>query len=244
MSVSKSSSTSNVAHAQQSDIGGTSFLDLPLELREMIYDLCAPKHGLSPLHNLPLESKPVIMGINLLQCSKQIYNEVSERLRLWDSVWTLRSMSPHASTQPTTEADISLAMSVLHDSALAKIRILHLAFHIGKNTHAMLGMYGLEVLLRLKSLSILCVVLVLESLSSITATKGSYHLKNRPFITGFVTHILPYIPCRVPQVVWCMIDSDNLMKGLEDGNIMEDIAGKYKSVKGSAYMSQQNSNSS
>jgi hypothetical protein len=226
------------ACAQQREIRGTSFIDLPPELREMIYDLCAPKREPS-FYYLPLQSKPVVVGVSLLRCSKQIYNEVSRRLCIWNSAWKLRF---RPSLELGTEVDLQRALSGLHDHALAKIRYLYVQSRMNKSTHATLGIYGLEVLLKLKSLGFVSMALILDSDAASVAIKSSSDLKNLPFITGFVLHMLPYIPTSVLNVCWCVIKSDSTFE--DDDDILYKIAKQYKSLQGSAYTTEQSSGSS
>lgn len=81
-----SSPTSVVAHGYESATGGTCFLDLPLELRRMIYDLSmADQHEWK--FPLPGQPKSRVMGINLLQSCKQIRQETHSRV--WNRGWPL-----------------------------------------------------------------------------------------------------------------------------------------------------------
>ena len=236
MSAPEPSSTGTVNPAEKSEVGGTSFLDLPFELREMIYDLCALKPWLSPSYELPLQSKPVVSGMNLLRCSKQIHNEISQRLDIWSSRWELW-LRPSTLTPFGTEMNCSLAMSGLHDLALAKIRYLQIFIKITTDTPAVSGIHGLEVLLKLKSLRYLCIAIFLDHSCASIMTKESSHPKHIPFITGLVVHALSHIPTSVPGVIWCLVDPKNSQ---DLGKSLREIAEKYKSVRGSAYTSQQN----
>jgi hypothetical protein len=236
MSVPELSSTGTIAPAQQSDVGGTSFLDLPLELREMIYDLCAPKR-FNPFLHLPFQSKPVIAGINLLLSSKQIQAEVSQRLNIWTSIWILKIQSCTPSVGPITLINCPLAMSGLHDLALAKIRTLGLQFEITTYTPVISGIHGLESLLKLKSLYVLTTTLTVKSDRVFLKIKDLNELMNLPFITGFVIHVLSHIPTSVKGIGWYFYASGVVFEG--GGNItLGEIAERYKSVRGSAYTSQ------
>jgi len=236
MSASEPSSTGTVNPAEKSEVGGTSFLDLPLELREMIYDLCAPKPLLPSSYQLPLQSKPVVSGMNLLRCSKQIHNEISQHLDIWSSSWSIW-FEPATLTPFGTELSCSRAMSGLYDLALAKIKSLRIYLHLTIDAHAMSAIHGLEVLLKLKSLHYVSFSIVLGHNCASILTKESTDPKDLPFITGWVVHALSHIPTSVPVVIWCLLDSKDFR---ESGKSLEEIAEKYKSVRGSAYTSQQN----
>lgn len=236
MSALKSSSTGTVAHAQQTEVGGTSFLDLPLELREMIYDLCVPKKRDIQYFNLPFEpqSKPVVVGVSLLRCSKQIHNEISQRVRLWDGWRVSFGYSPkHA--EHSTVFDCSLAMSCLHDLALAKPSNLYLSFRMNTKTEPMLRVCGFEVLLKLKSLRNLSIFVYLTTSPKDPPIRGASDLEDLPLVTGLVIRVLSHIPTSVGRVGW------HIFHGSIQTNkycpFLEQLASKFESHRGSAYTS-------
>jgi hypothetical protein len=207
----------------------------------MIYELRALKHCHERCFNLPLQSKPAIMGINLLRCSKQIHNEVSRRLGLWDSTWALDLSSPSSSVEPITDLSILLAKSGLHDLALAKIDILCLRFNITTNTPAAFDFHGLEGLLRLKSLTILCITLYFNIDGISLGTEDLERPKNLTFVTEAVMRILAHVPTSVEAIGWWTHPGETLY--LEGNAILNAIAEKHKYARGSAYTSLQNSGS-
>jgi hypothetical protein len=242
MSDPSSSSTGIVTHAQQSEVGGTSFLDLPLELREMVYDLCAPKK-VKGCFQMPFKSEPVVIGVTLLRCSKQIYTEVSPRLQLWDSTWKLDLRSRANLMAATTHIDCSLAMSSLHDLALAKIKHLSIRFRLDDSTPATLRISGLGFLLKLTSLRGLFVDLdvgVSLNKTSLT-TEGPSDPENLAFLIGFMIRVLSYVPISAAYVGW-YVYYPGMPKG---GNkTWQKILLQYESVRGSAYRPQDDSDSS
>lgn len=236
MSAPNSSPTGTVAHAQQSDIGGTSFLDLPLELREMIYDLCAPKE-IRRCIRLPWENKPAVTGINLLRCSKQVHTEVTQRLVIWESIWTLRFSSPSLPLQARPNIDCSLAMSCLNDLTLAKIRFLHVSFSFGIGTTPVFAVDGLGILRKLTSLEDMYINLSLCLGTADPVIKKPSEVVNSPFVIGLVVCILAHIPTCVPYVQWWLYYPGIVSSGYEP---LRAVVNQYKSVRGSAYTSQQN----
>jgi len=242
MSAPNSSSTGTITPPQQCNTGGTSFLDLPLELREMIYDLCAPKEKRRSFR-LPLITELSVKGINLLRCSKQVHDEVARRLDLWESTWILILSSPSLPVETSPDIDCSLAMSCLHDLALAKIRSLGLILDLDTSTPATFGVYGLEVLLKFTSLNYLNVHLHVNygrkyhTRSPVTKSD----LANLPFFTGLVVRLLSHVPTSVPHVGWFMY-----YPGItsEAQDTFRKVVQQYKSVRGSAYISQEASDSS
>lgn len=239
MSAPGSSSIGTLSHAQQAEVGGTSFLDLPLELREMIYDLCAPKRcHFENFYNIIFRSKLVITGIRLLRCSRQIHNEVSQRLAVWGSTWVLRLVLPPTLAEHSCGLDCSLAMSGLHDLALAKIETLHFRLTITPGTHATFSLCGLEALLKLKSLYEIIVVLELDTSHDIPVMKGMSDLENLPLVTGLVIRILSHIPISVRHIGWQINYRSNQPQPVYC-DLLRQLAAKYKSLRGSAYTSEQ-----
>lgn len=227
------------ARARQSEISGTSFLDLPLELREMIYDLCAPKPDRPLYIHLPLQSKPVIMGINLLRCSKQIHNEVSQRLDLWND-WSCEFSSPSLPENARPEIDCSLALLSLNDLTLAKITDLDFRFNLGIDTPTTFNIQGLEVLLKLKSLEYFYVNLRVEFSNTGAITTKLIDQVNLPFVKGIVVHIIAHVPTSVRHIGW-FISCPRFT--LEGSKLLNKVVKQYKSVQGSAYVLQEDSDS-
>jgi hypothetical protein len=204
----------------------------------MVYDLCIPKKKRSPFYNLPLQSKPIVAGINLLWCSRQIYNEVSQRLRLWNSHWRFRMAIPSTPVESATEVNCSLAMSDLHDLALARIRYLHLDFRTTTNPLTTFGLHDLKTLLKLKSL--ICIIINLHMDTVGLTANALNNLETSLFVTGFVVRVFSHIPTFVETVGWYIYYPGDPWGR---GDTLRKIAEQYKSVKGSAYTVQQNSGS-
>jgi hypothetical protein len=223
------------ARAQRSEISGTSFLDLPPELREMIYDLCAPKAARTTFYDLPLQSKPEIMGINLLRCSKQIHNEVSRRLRLWESTWFLR-------VEHSIDLNCSFAMFGLHDLAVAKIDHLYLSFHLDTSSNTTFDIRGLEALLKLRSLNVLVIIFYLDTGPTGSTIEEPSDIENMPLITGLVMRVLSHVPASVWRISW-HLKHPSIPIG-QYCDLLDKLAKKYKSLRGSAYTIEQNSGSS
>lgn len=239
MSAPEPSSTGTVNPAEKSEVGGTSFLDLPFELPEMIYDLCAPKRcHITNYHDIIFRYKPVITGIRLLRCSRQIYNEVSQRLAIWGSTWVQDEVPPPTPAENSCGLDCSLAMSGLHDLALAKIKALHFRLRILTGTDAVLSLRGLEALLKLKSLYQIIVVLELNTSHDIPVVKGMSDLENLPLFTGLVIRILSHIPISVRHLDWQINYRSNQPRSVYC-DFLRQLAAKYKSLRGSAYTSEQ-----
>jgi hypothetical protein len=226
--------------AQQSGVSGTSFLDLPPELREMIYDLCTLKRATS-CHTVPFKSKPMVTGINLLRCSKQVHNEVSHRLRLWDAVWSFLFILPSVPMEPNADMNSSLAVSHLHNCALAKIKNSFLEFKITTDTASTFDVRDLEFLLELKSVWFLHIFVDLKSSSPSIARKQLSDLENMLVVTGLVVCVLSHIPASVFSVEWYLYQNNRPLRG---NDTLSRIAEQYKYVRGSAYTAQQNSGSS
>ncbi|KAH0287346.1 hypothetical protein M436DRAFT_67491 [Aureobasidium namibiae CBS 147.97] len=239
MSAPKPSSTGTVNPAEKSEVGGTSFLDLPLELREMIYDLCVPKKRGTQYFCLPVQpqSKPVVVGIGLLRCSKQIYNEISQRLWLWKAIWQVSFAHPPKQAELSTVLDCSLAMSSLHDLAIAKIQDLHIKFSINTSTDATLRVCGLEVLLKLKSLWILSIFIELTTSPNDPPIRGASDLENLPLVTGLVIRVLSHIPTSIKHVGWHIYHGS--IPRRKYCPFLQHLASQYESLRGSAYASQQ-----
>jgi hypothetical protein len=229
------------ARAQQSEISGTSFLDLPPELREMIYDLCAPKSTEIMFYELPLQSKPTVVGINLLRCSKQIHDEVSQRLDLWDAIWVCEFSSPSLPEKASPDIDCSLAFLGLNDLTLAKITGLDLRFSLGIDMPTTFALHGLEVLLKLTSLEYLCVHLNLEFSCTSAAINNLIDQVNLPFVKGVVVHIIAHVPTSVPHIGWFISYPRIPTEGTK---ILRKVVKQYKSVQGSAYVLHEDSDSS
>lgn len=229
MSAPEPSSTDTVTPAPRSEVGGTSFLDLPLELREMIYDLCTPE-SVNRIYRLPFKTKPAVTGINLLQCSKQIAVEVSRRLMLWHSFWVFRFENPTG-----IDIDCSYVTSVLHDHALAKIQGLSLRFNFDPSAPAPGDVHGLEFLLKLESLRDLFVDFELDFTSIRTPAKNSIDLNNTLFITGLLVCVLSHIPRTVERITWNLYPPGTK----NSSRTLIQLAERYKNVRGSAYTSQE-----
>ncbi|KAH0369267.1 hypothetical protein KCU65_g3372, partial [Aureobasidium melanogenum] len=181
-----SSSTGTIADDRETSIGGTSFLDLPLELRLMVYDLSIARIQTSKFP-LPGQPKPHVSGINLLQSCKQIRKETHERI--WRRSWTVDL--PLSNPSGHDSIDLNLAMSSLNDLTLAKIDMLKLHFDIDPNSVSW-GPINLEKLSALKSLLMLRIVISIGRPTEMTKIEPEDFGKS-VFITGLVTQILPQI---------------------------------------------------
>jgi hypothetical protein len=209
----------------------------------MIYALCIPKpSGLFKYYTLPLQSKPVVLGINLLRCSKEIHNEVSRCLRLWGSTRFLEFTPPYVPAEHSIDMNCSLAMSGLHDLALAKIKLLHLSLNFSTSINTMFGICGLEALQKLRSLWHLAIFFNLETGPTGPAIKGLGDLENLPLVTGLVIRLLLHIPTSVEHVGW-HLSHPSIQPRDQYCDYLKQLAIKYESLRGSAYSAQQNSNS-
>ncbi|THV77091.1 hypothetical protein D6D28_00611 [Aureobasidium pullulans] len=218
---------SSIASTATSDytmpMGGTSFLDLPLELRIMVYDLAIPKDYRWDFR-MPGKPKTVVKGINLLRSCRQVRAEVSDR------VWR-RLLSIEFNT---SSFNMRAAMSTLNDSALAKIPIVRLSITIDPDALSSWGWIDLTGLSSLRSLS----TLILNIIWTSPKTRKSFEPSNdTTFFTGLVIQTMTQIPQRRPYVSW-RLHYYNEHKELEHSKILEDIAAKYKCLRGFAYKSQ------
>jgi hypothetical protein len=162
----------------------------------------------------------------------QIQDDVSPRLKLWDGVWALEVRHP-LPVEVRTDIDFSITTSGLHDCALAKIKQLYLQFKISERTHAMLGVYGLEILLKFKSLYCLSVSFLLEVSPTSILNRKPGDMENLPFLIGLVIRILSQIPTSVSGVGWYIRHKNVLMpEGSQD--TLKRITEQYKSVRGTA----------
>jgi hypothetical protein len=207
-----------------------------------VYDLCAPKRS-REFYSLPLRSKPAVAGITLLQCSKQIHNEVSQRLGLWDyrTRWYLR-FDLSVSTEHSTNLNFSFNNCGLHNLALAKIKDLKLSFDFAINVNATFSVCGLVELLKLKSLWHVNVFVYLKSDPAGPVIKELSDLEDLPLITGLVIRILSHLPASVTYVGW-YINYSCIESSSRYCDFLEKLGEKYKSVQGSAYTVQQKSGS-
>ncbi|THY95983.1 hypothetical protein D6C92_04132 [Aureobasidium pullulans] len=192
-------------------MGGTSFLDLPLELRIMVYDLAIPKDYRWDFR-MPGKPKTVVRA------------EVSDR------VWR-RLLSIEFNT---SSFNMRAAMSTLNDSALAKIPIVRLSITIDPDALSSWGWIDLTGLSSLRSLS----TLILNIIWTSPKTRKSFEPSiDTTFFTGLVIQTMTQIPQRRPYVSW-RLHYYNEHKELEHSKILEDIAAKYKCLRGFAYKSQ------
>ncbi|TIA60644.1 hypothetical protein D6C77_04014 [Aureobasidium pullulans] len=204
-------------------MGGTSFLDLPLELRIMVYDLAIPKDYRWDFR-MPGKPKTVVKGINLLRSCRQVRAEVSDR------VWR-RLLSIEFNT---SSFNMRAAMSTLNDSALAKIPIVRLSITIDPDALSSWGWIDLTGLSSLRSLS----TLILHIMWMSPKTRKSFEPSNdTTFFTGLVIQTMTQIPQCRPYVSWSL-HYYNEHKELEHSKILEDIATRYKCLRGFAYKSQ------
>jgi hypothetical protein len=182
-----------------------------------------------------------VEGINLLRCSKQIHAEISRRLYLWRSVFSLRFSSHSLPVDACLNVDCSLAMSGFHDFALAKIRTLGLNITLDPSTSATFDICGLQVLLKLTSLDHMIIHLRLESKPVDAVMNLSSDVAHLPLITGIIVRVLSHIPMRVRTVSWFVY-----YRGIpsESHKTLEKVVKQYKSVRGSAYTPQDDSDSS
>lgn len=179
----------------------------------------------------------MVAGIRLLQCSRQIHNEVSQRLTTCRTIWVVRLVPPSTTAKDSCGMDCSLAMSGLHELALAKIKALHFRLRITASTDAVFSLCGLEVLLKLKSLRDIIVVLELD-IYAILVIEEMSDLENVPLVTGLVIRLLSHIPRSVRSLGW-QINYRSSRPEPVFYEFLKQLATKYKSVRGSAYTSQQ-----
>ncbi|KAH0022488.1 hypothetical protein KCU78_g5748, partial [Aureobasidium melanogenum] len=220
------STSTVVTHGSQSATGGTCFLDLPLELRTMIYDLSIPKHQpfICPLPDYP---KPKVKGINLLQSCRQIRQETVGRV--WNKCWDI--WLPLREQYDRDSINISLALSHLHDSALAQIFCMNLFIEIDPTTLPTFGPVNLQKLAAFKSLKSLHVLVNVGTRTSSTAFKVQQDLEKTVFLTGLVTQILPQVPKEVIYLSWHLQYYEDSMT--HSSEALKFIAEKYKYMQGS-----------
>ncbi|KAG9683673.1 hypothetical protein KCU95_g12520, partial [Aureobasidium melanogenum] len=219
-----SSSTGTVAHGSGTSISGTCFLDLPLELRTMVYDLSIPQLQRWDFPS-PGEPKAKVLGINLLQTCKQIRQETHGRV--WHAGWTIKF--------PLDASSVNLrsATSAMSDSALAKIRILHLYIRINPNALCPWGPIDLEILSSFKTLDGVTIVVDWGRPGQIMSIKPAEDPSESVFLTGLVIQILPQIPQRVLTVLW---DLNIWGDKFHVSDALETIAKKYEHLQGSNYL--------
>ncbi|KAH0157490.1 hypothetical protein KCU67_g7882, partial [Aureobasidium melanogenum] len=219
-----SPSTDTVANDCETSIGGTCFLDLPFELREMIYDLSMPhkRHKEFPLPGGP---KIGVMGINLLRSCKQIRQETHGRV--WFASWAIEFPSIASSV------NLRSATSAMNDLALAKIEALNLDITIDPDALSPWGPIDLEILPSFKALYCLNTMVNWGRPEQRTSIKPAEDPSKSVFLTGIVIQILPQIPQRVLTVMWDLYiwgDKLHISRGLES------IAKKYEHLQGSNYL--------
>lgn len=203
--------------------GGTSFLDLPLELRIMVYDLAIP-NDYSWNFRMPGKPKTVVKGINLLRSCRQVRAETSNR------IWN-RGLCIGFVTSPI---DMEFAMSGLNSSALAKLVHITISFNIDPDALSPWGPIDVKALSNLKSLFIVRLNVNWGSYKKQTSLDLSSELV---FLTGFTIQILTQIPEHVRIVHWNVFYCAKGMKS-QYSDVLEVLATKYKSLRGSAYKSQ------
>ena len=203
--------------------GGTSFLDLPLELRIMVYDLAIPKDYRWNFR-MPGKPKTVVKGINLLRSCRQVRAEVSDR------VWR-RLLSIDFNT---SSFNMRAATSALNDSALAKIPIVRLSITIDPDALSSCGAIDLTGLSSFKSLS----SLVLNIMWMSPKTRKSFEPSiDTTFFTGLVIQTMTQIPQHKPYVYWTLYYYDECDR-FQSSDVLEVLARKYKSLRGFAHESQ------
>ncbi|THW95376.1 hypothetical protein D6C90_00839 [Aureobasidium pullulans] len=182
---------SSIASTATSDytmpMGGTSFLDLPLELRTMVYDLAIPKDYRWNFR-MPGKPKTVVKGINLLQSCRQVRQETQDR------VWC------HSLCIDCNESLVNMGavMSGLNSTALAKIPIVRLSITIDPDASSSWGPIDLTVLSDAKLLYMLDLEIDWSNLKRCSFTPS----KDTAFFTGLVIQIMTQIPQHVKYVFW------------------------------------------
>lgn len=217
-----------VAHGSQSATGGTCFLDLPRELREMIYDLSIPEF---PRSQFPLPGKPKLQvpGINLLQSCKQIRQETHGRI--WFRSWTVRLRLLGQVETSSIDVDLDFALSSVHDLTLVKIRSLTMFVDIEPDSLSW-GPVNLRKLSMLKSLTVITMVITVGTYEKIMMAK-SEDLYKSVFLTGIVAQILPQIPRHVRYFNMSLTyyDADRKYRHSE---AFDHLVKRYECLRGSA----------
>ncbi|CAD0098488.1 unnamed protein product [Aureobasidium mustum] len=228
MSNLSSSPSRVVAHGSQSRTGGTCFLDLPLELRTMVYDLCMPDNDEWEFP-LPGQPKAKVMGINLLRSYKQIRQETQGR------VWynSLRVRFPLPKESDTSVIDLEIATSSLYDEALAKVTWLELDIEVDPDDLSSCGLICLERLSSFRSLWAISIDIWWGTRDRIRIFKPCDDPTKTTFLKGLVIQLLLQIPRRFKDVYWGLFipkeDREDLDKALEL------IAKEYKFLQGAHY---------
>lgn len=218
-----SSITNTATSGHTMHTGGTSFLDLPLELRIMVYDLAIP-NDYRWNFRMPGKPKTVVKGINLLRSCRQVRAEVSNR------VWR-RLLSIDFNT---SSFNMRAATSALNDSALAKIPIVRLSITIDPDALSSCGAIDLTGLSSFKSLS----SLVLNIMWMSPKTRKSFEPSiDTTFFTGLVIQTMTQIPRHKPYVYWTLYYYDECDR-FQSSDVLEVLARKYKSLRGFAHESQ------
>lgn len=238
MSTPSSSSVAMATQTPSSNSLGTGFLDLPFELRKMIYDLCFEK---SPTWNYPLpgDPRPVVPGINLLRVCRQIYNDRSGYI--WRNDWMIYFPLKKRLEQDTSPMNCTYAMSCLHLAALANLRSVFLLTSVHQNSQELWGPVDLRVLYELKSLSMLSIFVNFGSYNRRVDSQKMTSIEESPFLTGFIIQAISQIPRSSCWVTWHLYywDTDGKRRS---SLALANLAEKYKALRGSSYaLSERNS---
>ncbi|KAK6003669.1 hypothetical protein QM012_009440 [Aureobasidium pullulans] len=217
-----SSHPSIIAYGSQSATGGTCFLDLPFELRTMVYDL-SMSNRYDWRFPSPGQPKPTVLGINLLRTCRQIRHETQGR------VWYIEL--PLEDQSDKTSIDIGLALTCMPDAALARIVWISLTVVIDPSTLSVLGPINLQGLTTLKTLRTLHIYISVGTLQKIAGAKTRQDLENTVILTGLVTQMLPQIPKEV-YVDWGLLYRDK-DSGSRYSDGLLPIAEKFKCLRGS-----------
>lgn len=230
-----SSSTDTIGPHHGSRTGGTCFLDLPLELRTMIYDLSLPRPH---LYTFPLRDKPKakVKGINLLRSCRQIREETQDRI--WSRHWIIQFPLGPSGDKTAPLIDFNHALSGLTTEALAKISLLQLSINLThKQCSSIANPPNLQVLTELRSLLYFGICFSLgHPFEDLSPDQMETAIKEMPLLTGVMIQILMQIPKHL-HMYWSVCYHSR-RSPRPSGLIhiqLNDLAERYKTLKGSAY---------
>ncbi|CAD0114277.1 unnamed protein product [Aureobasidium uvarum] len=237
MSIPRSSSARTIIHVNGSFIGGTCFLDLPLELRTMVYDLSILKQQRWAFP-LPGQPKAKVMGINLLQSCKQVRQELYDRI--WIKTWYISFPFPSDRVDGPS-IDLSYAVSRLNTEALANVTALHLNVDIARKPYSVFGLIDLQILAVFKSLIRVFVCFELGHIDQAQPEDQMAAMtKEIPLLTGYLVQMLIQTPKHV-TVAWFLRYRDGPRKSSEFVHPtwvgLGDLVERYKDLRGLVYKS-------
>jgi hypothetical protein len=213
---------------------GTGFLHLPYELRKMIYDL----HFSKPRNVIYLGDAPPIIGVSLLRVCKQIYEDNPQH-HIRSKTFMVSFPQDKQPTDGPAIMDLSLAMSCLHRSALAKIQDLSLSITVTNDYHAIWTRFDLSVLVHMIGLEILRMRIILGTYEDHVVYASTTDFTDMPYIAGIVIKCLSQIPCRIPYAFWRLNYWNEQQSWPVSSDAMARLAREHKILRGTAYIDKQ-----